>query len=234
RALIGRVTSTRPTVLLLEDLHWIDGQSEAAVEALMPLVSDRPLLMLLTWRTEDSPGWLSKLDVRRIWLRSLDMDAANALLDSLLGKEEGLAALKSRILRHTGQIPLFIEEVVRQLIDRGVTGPDAARFAETAQWEALEIPPTVQGVIASRIDRLPNEDKALLQLASVVGPRVSPQLLTAVTSMPAAQLQSRLWSLEILDFLVESRWLAAPEYEFAHDLIREVAYDSILRPQREE
>src|SRR5437762_2903193 len=81
-----------------------------------------------------------------------------------------------------------------------------------------EIPPTVQGVIASRIDRLPNEDKALLQLASVVGPRVSPQLLTAVTTMPAAQLQSRLWSLEILDFLVESRWLAAPEYEFAHDL----------------
>jgi predicted ATPase len=58
--------------------------------------------------------------------------------------------------------------------------------------------------------------------------------LTAVTGMPAAQLQSRLWSLEILDFLVEARWIASPEYEFAHDLIREVAYDSILRPQREE
>jgi predicted ATPase len=226
RALIGRVTSIRPTVLLLEDLHWIDGQSEAAVEALMPLVPDRPLLMLLTWRTEDSPGWLSKLDVRRIWLRSLDMDAANALLDSLLGKEAGLAGLKSRILRHTGQIPLFIEEVARQLMDSGVvTGSDTNRFAEKTQWDALDIPPTVQGVIASRIDRLPKEDKALLQLASVVGPRVSPHLLASVTGMPPAQLQSRLWSLEVLDFLSESRFLSQTDYVFAHDLVRQVAYD---------
>jgi class 3 adenylate cyclase/tetratricopeptide (TPR) repeat protein len=233
RDVVGKALSMRPTLLLLEDLHWIDSQSETAIEALMSLAADRPLLMLLTWRTEDSPGWLSKLDVRRIWLRSLDTDSAGALLDSLLGKEEGLAALKSRILRHTGQIPLFIEEVARQLIDRGVTSSDAGRFAEAAQWNALEIPPTVQGVIASRIDRLPKEDKALLQLASVVGPRVSPQLLAIVTGMLPAQLQSRLWSLEILDFLNESRFLAQTHYVFAHDLVREVAYDSILRSQRE-
>lgn len=229
RNAIAGTIAARPTLLLLEDLHWIDSQSEAAIEDLMSLAADNPILMLLTWRTEDSPGWLAKLDVRRIWLRSLDTDSANALLDSLLGKEKGLAPLKSRILRHTGQIPLFIEEVVRQLIDRGVTGPDAGRFAETAQWEALEIPPTVQGVIASRIDRLPKEDKALLQLASVVGPRVSPRLLATITGMPPAQLQGRLWSLEILDFLSE----AQPDYLFAHDLVREVAYDSILRSQRE-
>ena len=224
RDVVGRVTSTRPTVLLLEDLHWIDSQSETAMETLMSLTAGRPLLMLLTWRAENSPGWLSKLEVRRIWLRSLDTDSANALLDSLLGKEEGLAALKGRILRHTGQIPLFIEEVARQLIDRGVTRSDAGRFAEKAQWDALEIPPTVQGVIASRIDRLPKEDKALLQLAAVVGPRVSPQLLATVTGMPPSQLQSRLWSLEILDFLNELRFLSQPDYVFAHDLVREVAY----------
>src|SRR6185437_13497171 len=106
------------------------------------------------------------------------------------------------------------------------------RQVSKASWDSLEIPPTVQGVIASRIDRLPKEDKTLLQLAAAVGSRVSPQLLTSVTGMPLAQLQSRLWSLEILDFLVESRWLASVEYEFAHDLIREVAYDSILRSQR--
>lgn len=234
RALIGRVTSARPTVLLLEDLHWIDSQSEAAVEALMPLAVGRPLLMLLTWRTEDSPGWLSKLDVRRVWLRSLDMDSAGALLDSLIGKDAGLAGLKSRILRHTGQIPLFIEEVARQLMDRGVvTGSEASRFAEKAQWDALEIPPTIQGVIASRIDRLSKEDKALLQLASVIGPRIPPHLLAGVTGIPLTKLQSRLWSLEILDFLCESRYLSQIEYVFAHDLVREVAYDSILRSQRE-
>ena len=234
RIAIGTVISTRPTILLLEDLHWIDGQSETAIEALMSLASNYPLLVLLTWRTEDTPGWLARLDVRRIWLRSLDKTAANALLDDLFGRERNLDSLKAHVLRHTGQVPLFIEEVARQLIDRGILEADTRRFAAQAPWDALEIPPTVQGVIASRIDRLPKEDKALLQLAAVVGPRISPQLLTAVTGMPAAELQSRLWSLEILDFLIESQWLASPEYEFAHDLIREVAYDSILRPQREE
>ncbi|MES2192889.1 MAG: AAA family ATPase [Pseudomonadota bacterium] len=234
RHAIGRVIATRPTILLLEDLHWIDGQSETAVEALMSLTAGHPLLVLLTWRTEDTPGWLARLDLRRIWLRSLDISSANALLDDLLGAGPDLDALKAHILRHTGQVPLFIEEVARQLLNRGVLDAEAGRFAAKTPWEALEIPPTVQGVIASRIDRLSKEDKALLQLASVVGPRIPPPLLTAVTGMPAPELQSRLWSLEILDFLVESRWLASPEYEFAHDLIREVAYDSILRPQREE
>ena len=227
RDALDRVVSSRPTVLLLEDLHWIDGQSETVVEALMSLAASRPLLVLLTWRTEYTPEWLEGLDVLRIWLRSLDATSANLLLDNLLGTAPDLDALKARILRHTGQIPLFIEEVARQFIGRGVAG------GAEASWETLEIPPTVQGVIASRIDRLSNEDKALLQLASVLGPRVSPHLLAAVTEMPAAQLQSRLWSLEMLDFLEEARSTPSVDYVFAHDLIREVAYDSILRSQRE-
>ena len=229
RATVDRVVSTRPTVLLLEDLHWIDGQSETVVEALMSLAASRPLLVLLTWRTEHTPGWLAALDVRRIWLRSLDANAANTLLDDLLGSVAGLDALKAHILRHTGQIPLFIEEVARQLTSRGVIDADGGNIS----WDALEVPPTVQGVIASRIDRLPKEDKALLQLASVIGPQVSSHLLGTVTGMPAAQLQSRLWSLEILDFLTAARSPGSPDYVFAHDLIREVAYESILRAQRE-
>jgi class 3 adenylate cyclase/tetratricopeptide (TPR) repeat protein len=229
---IEKVMSTRPTILLLEDMHWIDSQSEAAIDALMALTANHPLLVLLTWRTENTPGWLARLDVRRIWLRSLDVPAANALLDNLLGTAKHLEDLKAHILRHTGQIPLFIEEVTRQLINRGILNADAV--GSVADWDALEIPPTVQGVIASRIDRMPNEDKAILQLASVVGPRISHRLLATVTGMPPAQLQSRLWSLEILDFLVEPRSITDPEHEFSHDLIREVAYDSILRTQREE
>ena len=122
RSMLDRVVSSRPTVLLLEDLHWIDGQSETVVEALMSLATSRPLLVLLTWRTEYTPDWLEGLDVLRIWLRSLDAASANALLDNLLGTAANLDALKARILRHTGQIPLFIEEVARQLIGRRVAG----------------------------------------------------------------------------------------------------------------
>jgi len=231
---IDRVIGTRPSVLLLEDLHWIDSQSEAVVEAIMSLAGRRPVLVVLTWRTENTPGWLARLDVRRIWLRSLDAASAKALVDDMLGPGAYLEDLKGHVLRHTGQVPLFIEEVARQLIERGLPGAGSPPSEARASWRALEIPPTVQGVIASRIDRLPKEDKTLLQLAAAIGPRVSPQLLTAVTGMPMVHLQSRLWSLEILDFLVESRLLASIEYEFAHELIRDVAYDSILRSQRGE
>jgi class 3 adenylate cyclase/tetratricopeptide (TPR) repeat protein len=231
---IDRIASTEPTILLLEDLHWTDGQSQTVVEALISTAASRRLLVLLTWRTEDRPGWLERLNARKIWLRSLDGSSANKLLGDLLGTRPNLDGLKAHILRHTGQVPLFIEEVSRQLINRGVLDGDATRFAAKAPWDALEIPPTVQGVIASRIDRLSKEDKSLLQLASVVGPRISPALLMSVTGMPAAHLQTHLWSLEVLDFLVESQWLGSPEYGFAHDLIREVAYNSILRSQREE
>src|SRR3954465_14036645 len=87
----------RPAVLLLEDLHWIDGQSETVIEALMSLAASRPLLVLLTWRTEHTPGWLAALDVRRIWLRSLEANAANTLLDDLLGSVAGLDTLKAHI-----------------------------------------------------------------------------------------------------------------------------------------
>ena len=113
-------------MLLLEDLHWIDGQSETVIEDLMSLASSRPLLVLLTWRTEYTPDWLEGLDVLRIWLRSLDAASANALLDNLLGTAADLDALKARILRHTGQIPLFIEEVARQFIDRRAARADSS------------------------------------------------------------------------------------------------------------
>src|SRR6202165_78651 len=145
RNTIDQVISTRPTILLLEDIHWIDGQSETAIEALMSLTSSHPLLVLLTWRTEDTPGWLARLDVRRIWLRSLDIAAANALLDDLLGSGRNLDDLKAHVLRHTGQVPLFIEEVARQLINRGILEADAGRVAGQAPGDARESPPTREG-----------------------------------------------------------------------------------------
>jgi predicted ATPase len=139
------------------------GPSGKIAVVVMSLATTRPLLVLLTWRTEYAPDWLAGFDVLRIWLRSLNAASANTLLDNLLGTAADLDALKTRILRHTGQNPLFIEEVARQLTGRSVTADGVA--AET-RWDTLEIPPTVQGVIASRIDRLQKEDKALLQLAA--------------------------------------------------------------------
>ena len=192
----------------------------------MSLAAGHPLLILLTWRTEDTPG-LAGAARRSQDLAAVPRYHRRRMRCSTISSARRPISTRSRRIFFATPAR-FRSSSKRSPGNSSIAASSKAtpsRFAAKAPWDALEIPPTVQGVIASRIDRLSKEDKALLQLASVVGPRISPALLAAVTGMPAAQLQSRLWSLEILDFLVESQWLAAPEYEFAHDLIREVAYD---------
>ena len=141
----GKGDFTQPTVLLLEDLHWIDGQSETAIDALMSLTGRSAAPDSADMAGPRRSRMAVAARCAQVWLRSLDVGSANALLDSLLGKEERLAALKSRILRHTGQIPLFIEEVARQLIGRGVTKADVGQFADKANWDALQIPHSARG-----------------------------------------------------------------------------------------
>ena len=222
RNVLDRVVSSRPTVLLLEDLHWIDGQSETVIEDLMSLATSRPLLVLLTWRTEYTPDWLEG--------RMCCGSGCGRSTPPLPTYCSTICSARLPISMRSRPVSSAIPAKSRSLSRRS---PGSSSVVPEASWETLEIPPTVQGVIASRIDRLSKEDKALLQLASVLGPRISSHLLAAATEMPAAQLQTRLWSLEILDFLEEARSVPSVEYVFAHDLIREVAYDSILRSQRE-
>ena len=210
-------------------------KARPSIEALMSLAASHPLLILLTWRTEDTPGWLARLDVRRIWLRSLDITSANALLGDLLG-----TAPQSRCPQGAHSSP----HRPGSALHRGGRAP----AHQSRRPRRRRQPVCRQGAVGragnsshhARGHRIPNRSSARKRTSPFSSSHPSSgrefrrQLLTAVTGMPAAQLQSRLWSLEILDFLIESQWLASPEYEFAHDLIREVAYDSILRPQREE
>ena len=205
----------------------------------MSLAANRPLLILLTWRTEDTPGWLARLDVRRIWLRSLDIASAErAARRHARHSRQIFADLKAHIRRACGQhrsgCRFFIEEVARQLVDRGILKPDASGLATKVRWDALEIPPTVQGVIASRIDRLPREDKALLQLASVVGPRVSPRLLAAVIESMARRCNCKAgygrWKFWIFWWSRDGslpRNMNSPTISFARSPMI-----LILRPQR--
>jgi tetratricopeptide (TPR) repeat protein len=234
RALIESVVSERRTVLLIEDLHWVDSASDAVIEALGSLAARHQLLILLTSRPDAAPKWLFRRNDACLWLRPLDSAAANALLDGLLGESADLADLKARILRHTGRVPLFIEEVTRRLVDAGTVIGDWGHFILKKPSEELGVPPTVQGVISGRIDRLFSREKSLLQAASAIGPRTDMPLLRAVAEMPEEALQSSLASLDAAGLLMEVTLIPQQIYEFPHDLIREVAYDSMPGRDREQ
>lgn len=231
RALVEQ-SIVAPTVLLVEDVHWSDGESLSALTGLLALVTSHPLFILMTSRPNAQPLPFKGHDVEQIAIEALDEGAGLAMLDDLFGSDERFASLKARVIRHTGGIPLFIEELARQLIDHNILKRSFSRLELEKLWDGLNASPTVQATIGSRIDRLPKQEKTLLQVCAVIGQRITPDILAAVTLLSRAELQQSLWSLEQRHFLVETG--ASGAYGFAHDLIREVAYGSLLRAERRE
>jgi class 3 adenylate cyclase/tetratricopeptide (TPR) repeat protein len=233
RAIIENVARGQRTVLLIEDLHWIDSSSTAAIESLTSLTGAHQLLVLVSSRPEGAPEWLSRCSAEELWLRPLDDHASRAILDAIVGPSASTADLKSRIIHHTGNVPLFIEEVCRQLRETGVVEGQWGSLTLRGDADGLGVPPTVQGVIAGRIDRLPKEERALLQIAAAIGPRPTVIALRDVAALPEPAFQSRLASLDRVELLIQSDSAPEPSFEFAHDLIRQVTYDSMLEVMRE-
>ena len=230
RALIERLTTQRRTVILLEDLHWIDDASKAVIEAVISVADRNEVLILLTSRTVSE--WLKDAKVTLLPLTPLDHDAARILVDVLFGQSDDLNDLKIRVLRHTGRVPLFIEEVSRRLMEIGAVVGDPGHLTLGKPMDELGIPPTVQGVIAARIDQLPKREKALLQLVSGIGNRAEVSLVLAVADMSKDDAHDALRFLDAAGLLRETPLIPIHAYEFRHDLVREVASESILQHER--
>jgi adenylate cyclase len=191
-------------------------------------------LYLLTFRPEYDASWLGDIGARRLSLRPLDGEAIDALLRDLLGGDASLDALAAEVRERTAGNPFFIEEVVRDLAERGVLrGPRGERHLE-GPAQAIAIPPSVQAVLAARIDRLRPGDKDLLQTAAVVGQSVPDRVLAALWSAPDAEREASLARLVGADLLFEEVEETGSVHHFRHPLTREVAYDSQLggRKQR--
>lgn len=232
-AFIGHLAVLQRVAILIEDLHWADSASSIAFEALAVFAGQHQFLMLTTSRPHSAPRWPNARNVTRIELRPLDVESGHQLLNELLGPSAQLADLRSHVLRHTGGVPLFVEEVVRHLVDSGKLVGSWGNFDWPASSKELGVPPTVQGAIAERIDRLGANEKKTLLSASVVGPRVAQSLLPAVVELPQALLCACLNSLDAAGLLLDCSVNATREYEFAHDLVREVAYGMLLTRDRE-
>lgn len=233
QALVGEAARARPTVLLLEDLQWADEASLAATQAIVLVASRQPLIVIATARGEALPQWYAGRAEFAVRLNPLDEHGALDLLGRLLGQSTRLVALKRRILEHTGRMPLFLEEVCRWLVEtgalRGVWGAFEPAQPNDRHWRdaTLGVPLTVQGVIASRVDQLGASTKRVLQVAAAIGPVIQPTLLEVVAA--AGPLQQAVGDLARASMLLPQ---LDGTLRFAHDLVRQVAYDALLAAEK--
>jgi class 3 adenylate cyclase/tetratricopeptide (TPR) repeat protein len=227
-----RESQVQPLLLVFEDLHWIDAETQALLDSLVESLPTARLLLLVNYRPEYQHGWGSKTYYTQLRLDPLPPASADEFLHALLGDDPSLEPLKRLLIARTEGNPFFLEETVRTLVEIGVLvgAPGAYRLARPL--EGLQVPATVQAVLAARIDRLPPEEKRLLQTAAVIGTEVSFALLQAIADLPETALHHGLAHLQAAEFLYETRLFPAPEYTFKHALTHEVAYSSLLLERR--
>jgi class 3 adenylate cyclase/tetratricopeptide (TPR) repeat protein len=232
KRLLLRESQLQPLLLVFEDLHWIDSETQAFLERLIESLPAAHLLLLVNYRPEYSHGWGNKTYYTQLRLDTLPAESASELLTVLLGPDATLAPLKGLLATKTGGNPLFLEESVRALVETKTLLGERGAYRLAQPIAAIQVPATVQAILAARIDRLPPEEKQLLQTAAVIGTQFSFALLEAIAELPDEALRQGLTHLQAAEFLYEVSLFPDLEYTFKHALTHEVAYGSLLHERR--
>jgi tetratricopeptide (TPR) repeat protein len=232
KRLLLRESQVQPLLLVFEDLHWIDSESQSFLDSLIDSLPTAPLLLLVNYRPEYQHGWGSKTYYHQLRIDPLAADSAQQLLEAVLGVDASLPPLKEVLIERTEGNPFFLEESVRTLIETKVLVGESGRYRFAGSLEIARVPATVHAMLAARIDRLGFEEKHLLQSAAVIGKDVPFVLLHAIADLSEEELRRDLGHLQAAEFLYETRLFPDLEYTFKHALTHEVAYGSILQERR--
>ncbi|HET8577239.1 MAG TPA: adenylate/guanylate cyclase domain-containing protein [Methylomirabilota bacterium] len=230
RRLLLREAREQPLLLIVEDLHWIDSETQALLDGLVESLGSARLLLLVNYRPEYQHAWGGKTYYSQMRLDALPAESAAALLEALLGADPSLAPLKERLVKRGN--PFFLEETVRTLVETKTLAGQLGQFRLTRPLQAIQIPATVQAILAARIDRLAPDDKRLLQVASVVGKDVPLALLQVIADLSEDSLHRGLERLQRAEFLYETGGFPDREYSFTHALTHEVTYGGLLQERR--
>ncbi|MFQ5946438.1 MAG: AAA family ATPase, partial [Anaerolineae bacterium] len=230
--LLLRESQLQPVCLVVENLHWIDTETQALLDSLVESLPAARLLLLVNCRPEYHHSWGQKPYYTELRLDPLPRESAGEFLQALLGDDAGLAPLKQLLIERTEENPFFLEESVRTLVETNVLVGERGAFRLAKTLRGIQVPATVQAVLAARIDRLPPKEKRLLQSASVIGKDVPFALLQVIAEIPDDELRPGLTHLQAAEFLYETHLFPEVEYTFKHALIQGAAYGSILHGRK--
>ena len=231
RDLMITVSHAKPLVMVVEDLHWIDDTSEDFLDYFIEWIANTPILLILLYRTEYQQKWSRKTYFHRIGLDHLRRDSSIELVKAMLEGGDVAPELRDLILERAAGNPLFMEEFTRALIENGTIKKQDSQYILSQKISDLHVPETVQGIIAARMDRLEENLKRTMQVASVIGRDFAFRILQTITGMKE-ELKSYLLNLQGLEFIYEKRLFPELEYIFKHALTQEVAYNSLLLKRR--
>jgi len=233
RDLFVRASRHKPLVLAVEDLHWIDKTSEEFLDYLIGWLANAPILLILLYRPEYTHQWGSKSYYTKVGVDQLSTPTSVKLVQSILEEGDVVPELRELILNRTGGNPLFMEEFTHSLLENGIIQMKDHQYVLSRKASEIDVPDTIQGIISARIDRLEENLKRTMQVASVIGRDFAFRILQTITGMNE-ELKSHLIDLQGLEFIYEKRLFPELEYIFKHILTQEVAYNSLLTKRRKE
>ena len=223
QALLARET---PAVFIVEDTHWIDQVSESMLADFAAVIPQSRALAVFTYRPEYD-GLLARVPgTQTISLAPLGIPSSILLAKELVGSDQSVAEVLSRITTRAAGNPLFTEEIVRDLVEQGVLTGQRGNYRCTCETRDVSVPATLHAAIAARIDRLGAVAKRCLGAASVIGNRFTPVLLEQLSVQPALE---ELIGADLIEPVLLAR---ETQYAFRHPMIRAVAYESQLRSDR--
>jgi predicted ATPase len=232
KRLLLRESQAQPLLLVIEDLHSIDSETQALLDSLVESLPYARVLLLVNYRPEYQHGWGSKTYYRQLRIDPLPTESAEDLLLAVLGDDANLRPLKQLLIERTEGNPFFLEESVRTLVETKVLVGGRGKYRLTGPIGITRVPATVHAVLAARVDRLSLDEKGLLQSAAVIGKDVPFVLLHAIAELSEEELRRELGHLQAAEFLYETRLFPDLEYTFKHSLTHEVAYGSLLQERR--
>jgi class 3 adenylate cyclase/tetratricopeptide (TPR) repeat protein len=232
KRVLVRESHEQPLLLVFEDLHWIDSETQTVLDSLVESLPTARILLLVNYRPEYEHGWTKKTYCIQLRIDPLPSASAEELLEALLGSDPALGPLKRLLIERTEGNPFFLEESARTLIETRMLVGERGAYRLASSTDRVQVPATVQAVLAARMDRLSPEDKRLLQMAAVVGKDVPFALLQAMADMPDEALRRGLDHLQAGEFVYETGLYPDVEYSFRHALTHEVAYGSLLHDAR--
>ncbi|MGH7934036.1 MAG: adenylate/guanylate cyclase domain-containing protein [Candidatus Binataceae bacterium] len=231
KRILQRESLNQPLIVVFEDLHWVDNETQALLDLLVDAIANAHVLLLVNYRPQYRHNWSNKGHYAQLRLDPLGRESAEEMLTALLGDDAALQPLRRLITDKTEGNPFYMEETVQVLLDEGALVRNGA-LKLTKPFDELKIPPTVQAILASRIDRLPADEKDLLQTLAVMGKEFPLGLVRKVAGESDDELERMLGDLQLGEFIYEQPALPDVEYTFKHALTHEVAYGSVLNERR--